>query len=116
MSRPRMIQIPARWLIPDEVDLSWQSRAQCRSIVTDGTMSDDSPIFPFPADSLSSSNAFITSLCRRCPVRRECLSFAVAMGYTGVWGGEVLTESDLREYRKALKADALALASERASA
>lgn len=26
-----------------------------------------------------------------CPVKDECLEFAVANGETGVWGGEVLT-------------------------
>jgi WhiB family redox-sensing transcriptional regulator len=38
----------------------------------------------------------LTSICQGCPVRRQCLTWALERGeYSGVWGG--LTERELRK-------------------
>ncbi len=40
--------------------------------------------------------------CRRCPFRRECLSWAVEADEWGVWGG--MTQTDRRRVAKKLRA------------
>lgn len=35
-----------------------------------------------------------------CPARSECLIYALEHGLTGVWGGELLTDKDQRNFRK----------------
>ena len=61
---------------------SWRERAACRGVsrevfITAGD-ADDDPYFP-------SDEAL--SYCDRCPVRPECLSFAIERDVDGVWGG-----------------------------
>lgn len=39
-------------------------------------------------------------VCRRCPVQRECLAYALESGQeSGVWGG--MSESERRAHRRA---------------
>ena len=38
------------------------------------------------------------SICRRCPVRAECLEWALAHGEQGIWGGT--SEHERRRLRK----------------
>lgn len=38
--------------------------------------------------------------CRRCPVRSECLQYAIRTGSVGVWGGHVFTfKTDILEIK-----------------
>lgn len=80
-------------------DFSWQDRAQCRG--------EDLMIF-FGHDGERQPERDIRErkakeICRTCPVRRECLGYAVSRPEkSGVWGG--LNEEERKsEHRKALK-------------
>ncbi|WP_075018369.1 WhiB family transcriptional regulator [Actinacidiphila rubida] len=69
----------------------WQSAASCRGM--------DSSVFFSPPDERRSERrkreARAQAICRTCPVRRTCASFAVRTGQAyGVWGS--LTEADRR--------------------
>lgn len=61
----------------------WQERAKCRGM--------DSAIF-FPAKGESSAKA--KSVCRNCPVKAECLEFALGSPRetNGVWGGQSIND------------------------
>lgn len=110
MSRPRTVQIPARWVVPADVDTNWQMHSVCRGVIVNHLIEDDRAIFPFPKDDDEISGAFVSAMCVRCPVRENCLEFALKLGYTGVWGGQNLTEADLRRYRDAMEVDLLQVA------
>ena len=59
---------------------SWRDRAACRDLVT----ADNDP---FIADTDPGIQAAIV-VCAACPVREDCLTFAVRTGQQyGVWGG-----------------------------
>jgi len=73
----------------------------CRGVITDGTLTADEPIFPTLINEEHDPTAdFREIMCGACPVRAQCFSFAVRMGYTGVWGGLNLTERDVRALRR----------------
>jgi WhiB family redox-sensing transcriptional regulator len=93
--------------IPNHVKSGWQKRAACRGAITVGAI-EDHTVFPFPKENSPSTRSFINEFCGRCPVRGDCLRFAIDMGYTGVWGGRDLTDADIRDYRKAMQRNALA--------
>jgi WhiB family redox-sensing transcriptional regulator len=58
-------------------DLPWQARGLC-------AQTDPEAFFPEPG----APNWRAKRVCRSCPVRRECLSFAVDNGEEyGIWGG-----------------------------
>jgi WhiB family redox-sensing transcriptional regulator len=65
----------------------WRSAAACRSC--------DPDLF-FPVSSFGPAAEQVAKakeICARCPVRRECLAFALRTGQVhGVWGG--LTEQE----------------------
>lgn len=89
--------------MPRGASIAWQARARCRGVVTSGLVRDDTAIFPVSrADKTIDEDtaAFIETMCGACPVRRECLDFAVQLGYTGVWGGRHLSETDVRDRRR----------------
>ncbi len=66
---------------------SWRDRAACRDLVT----ADNDPFF---ADTDEGIQAAI-AICATCPVRDDCLTFAVRTGQQyGVWGGQ--TEQTVR--------------------
>ena len=76
----------------------WRNDAACRSL--------DPELF-FPIGHGPAAQAQVVaakSVCARCPVARECLSWALETGQdAGVWGG--LTEEERRQLRR----DALVL-------
>ncbi|WP_337993964.1 WhiB family transcriptional regulator [Actinomycetospora lutea] len=77
--------------------LDWQARAACRDV-------DPELFFPASQDYTASPNvrALIAAgeVCGRCPVRRECLTYAVDSGQTfGIWAGRSPVE--LRAIRRA---------------
>ena len=97
--RLNMKQVPARYVNNDGRP-DWQYEAACRAVLTSGALEDDRAIFPFPTDSAADSKKFIKNFCDHCPVKTDCLRYAAQNGYTGVWGGRVLSEADVRKLRK----------------
>ncbi|WP_405010169.1 WhiB family transcriptional regulator [Kitasatospora sp. NBC_01539] len=72
----------------------WQLRAACRER--------DSALFFHPAgergEPHEARDAAAKTVCTRCPVRRQCLEYALAAGEQyGVWGGT--TEDERRALR-----------------
>jgi WhiB family redox-sensing transcriptional regulator len=61
----------------EEDERPWAARAECRG-------EDPALFFPGPDDDTSAA----LSICARCPVRRECLEYAIeARERFGIWGG-----------------------------
>ena len=59
----------------------WRAQATCRDVVT----ADYDPFFADTTDGVREAVA----VCATCPVRDECLTFAVRTGQQyGVWGGQ----------------------------
>lgn len=75
--------------------MSWQDRAACLRLGT--------PDMFFPNGTTGDAEPQIRaakSVCARCPVRAECLEFALSSRQDfGVWGG--LTEEERRSLRRA---------------
>jgi WhiB family redox-sensing transcriptional regulator len=71
---------------------AWMESAACQYV--------DSDLF-FPERGGSGKDA--KRICRQCPVRRECLAYALSAldRLDGIWGG--LTESERREPRRQLR-------------
>ena len=74
--------------VPGRDERSWRRRAACRG--------EDPELF-FPVGTTGPAAlaqiAEAKKICARCPVRRECLEFAVARKQEyGIWGG--LTEGE----------------------
>lgn len=66
----------------------WQNRAQCLGVDTD-------LFFPERGQSMAEARA----VCAGCPVRVQCLEYALANGEKcGVWGGK--SERERRRIRK----------------
>lgn len=66
----------------------WQDQANCQGV--------DPNLF-FPETDRDAEE--IKKICRDCPVRRDCLDFAIATRQdTGVWGGT--TEQERRRLRR----------------
>jgi WhiB family redox-sensing transcriptional regulator len=60
---------------------SWRDRAACRDVVT----ADYDPFFADTADLQLEA----IGICATCPVRDDCLTFAVRTGQQyGIWGGQ----------------------------
>lgn len=76
--------------------MNWRDHAACRG-------ADPDLFFPVgTADSARLRVREAKQVCRACPVRARCLSWAVNAGVTdGVWGGT--TEDERRVIRSALR-------------
>jgi WhiB family transcriptional regulator, redox-sensing transcriptional regulator len=72
---------------------AWAARGECRH-------SDPELFFPITAAAPAASQlAEAREICDRCPVRQECLTFALETGQDfGVWGGT--TEIERRAIRR----------------
>lgn len=77
--------------------MNWQNAAACRDV--------DPELF-FPASDDYTTDANVRALieagrvCAGCPVRRECLTYAVESGVThGIWAGR--SPAELRAIRRA---------------
>ncbi|MFI8825690.1 WhiB family transcriptional regulator [Streptomyces sp. NPDC053431] len=76
---------------------SWRMAAACREV-------DPDLFFPVGAGSPALAQAEeAKKVCRRCPVRDQCLRWAMdeSRQVTGVWGG--LTENERRSLRRRLR-------------
>lgn len=61
--------------------LEWMGEALCREV--------DFNLF-FPEDPVQSQQA--RRVCSRCPVRQDCLTYALENPVWGVWGGTTLPQ------------------------
>lgn len=64
--------------ILDEDDTEWMSQAACAGMNTND-------FYPENAGTVDSLNAQL--VCWRCPVRTDCLAYALRHNETGIWGG-----------------------------
>ncbi len=72
-------------------DVRWRDDAACRGVDTD-------VFFPVTDEEAAEAKA----VCASCPVREECLEFALQTRQEdGVWGG--LTETERRRLRRRLR-------------
>jgi hypothetical protein len=80
-------------------DTSWQPRAACYGM---DPAEADELFFPGPRDHEAAAEA--TALCATCPVRGDCLNFALenALG-DGIWGG--LLPAERRQYDLSRRVD-----------
>lgn len=79
----------------DEPSDSWRDRAACR---------DSGPNLFFPAGPAASSRHVerAKSVCKWCPVRCDCLDYALETNQQpGIWGG--LDEAERRKLRRKLQ-------------
>ncbi|MFB8016998.1 WhiB family transcriptional regulator [Streptomyces rubiginosohelvolus] len=77
-------------------DTSWQTRGTCHGMDTEDA---EAVFFPGPRDYEDIAEA--KELCGWCPVRRDCLDFALENGLKeGVWGG--LTKAERAPLHKNL--------------
>ena len=86
-----MVMTAARMLTTR--DFAWRDRAACK---------DSHPELFFPigstGDALEEIDA-AKAICRSCPVRKDCLAFAVETNQeSGVWGG--MSEDERRRLRR----------------
>lgn len=72
------------WFGPD---LAWQRQAVC------GTEGRNAPDQFFPGGGRPSTRS--TRMCKGCPVREQCLDWALVNEEQGIWGG--LTEAERRK-------------------
>lgn len=69
-------------------DMTWRTKAACRNL--------DVEVF-FPDSEADAGPAL--SVCATCPVRNECLDWAIATRqHDGIWGGT--TESERKRIRR----------------
>lgn len=68
--------------------LDWQADAACQSADPDAFFPDG----PEDAPAVAAQIERVRQICLSCPVRRECLEYAVAARAPGVWGGSTEDE------------------------
>ncbi|MFF8447747.1 WhiB family transcriptional regulator [Streptomyces leeuwenhoekii] len=77
-------------------DTSWHARGVCHGMDPEDA---DAVFFPLPRDYEAIAEA--KDLCGLCPVRRDCLNYALENGLKdGIWGG--LTEAERRPWHDGL--------------
>jgi WhiB family redox-sensing transcriptional regulator len=80
--------------------MNWDAEAACQSV-------EPEVFFPEPQNAAEAAAA--TVVCRGCPVRTQCLEFALSARLDhGVWGG--LTETERRSLRRSRQRKARRLA------
>ena len=73
------------------IDFSWIDRGACRNV--------DTAIF-FPEHAHPLSSVRITQakeICRTCPVKIQCIDYALKYELVGIWGG--MTEVERKRHR-----------------
>jgi len=85
-------------LFPLESDMAWQRDAACRGL---GVEESRAIFFPPPGRSIDDARA----ICGPCPVREQCLEFALTNGCIGVWAGT--TERQRFKLRRSQRAAAV---------
>lgn len=77
---------------------SWRNQARCRNVPEEEL----NAFFPWTSGESdraepSDIRKVTETYCKGCPVRDECLDFAVNFGCQGIWGGVYIS------YRKAIR-------------
>ena len=92
-----MSQVHVMDLVGDESSTSWRDDSICRDL-------DPSVFFPIGVTGVAIEQiARAKAICAECPVRTECLDFAIATKQDfGVWGG--YDEEERRGMRRRLRA------------
>lgn len=90
--------------------MTWMESAACAGSIAAGVVEDIS-IFPIQG-ATTATREFTARWCGSCPVASQCLRYALAHGYTGVWGGRVLTDADVAKYRRQALAAGVNLSAE----
>jgi WhiB family transcriptional regulator, redox-sensing transcriptional regulator len=81
--------------------MSWERQAACRGSAAGLFMP---PIGRESADERQLREQAATHICTRCPVRSECLEYALRVQEPiGIWGG--LNEAERRQITAATRAD-----------
>jgi WhiB family transcriptional regulator, redox-sensing transcriptional regulator len=83
------------WIRPDSIGVeTWRDAAACRSI-------DPDLFFPIGTTGTALDHiAAAKAVCAACPVKAECLDFALETNQdSGVWGGA--SEEERRQIRRA---------------
>ncbi len=71
---------------PSELSGGWMPRGACRG-------EDTELFFPITATGPALAQAFAAkAVCFQCAVRAACLSYALATGQAGIWGGTTQEE------------------------
>lgn len=82
-------------------DIGWQLEAECRGMPW--------PVF-FPPHGKRRSSEAAKAVCARCPVKGECLEYALSNRIEfGIWGGTA--DQDRRKILRARRAEAKGRAS-----
>lgn len=90
--------------------MDWRTRARCRQVEGQPAPVDPELFFPIGTSGPAlAQTSEAKQFCTPCPVREECLRWALAAGVEGVWGG---TSDD--ERRAERRADAARKAAARA--
>lgn len=80
----------------------WQEHAACRGLDTGLFFSGENPRENAAAEAKKRERA--REICAGCPVRVQCLEYAVLWDCVGIWGG--MTTKERAKYAKELKRDA----------
>lgn len=81
-------------------ELDWQAQAACKGL------SDCDALF-FPERNQYTRVKEAKAMCASCPVRKECLNYALKHQVTGIWGAT--TEKDRRKIRSMMGIRAIPL-------
>jgi WhiB family transcriptional regulator, redox-sensing transcriptional regulator len=94
------------FLFPEQ-DVSWQRDAACRGLFTatgvDLFFPPDNPGGPKQGHGVPGERTRIRAakkLCAECPVKQQCLAYALANDCMGIWGG--MTDAERRKMREAV--------------
>jgi len=86
--RPQARHFPA----PERGDLSWQNQARCNDL-------DPNLFFPRKSD----EQKRVIRICLGCPVRLDCLQYALDMpAEYGIWGGTTQEERQQLRRKRAI--------------
>lgn len=70
-----------------ELNPNWKRRAACAGIADEIDVEQLDAMFHPGQHPGQLARYAIQAYCRRCPVARDCLTYALRTGSTGIWGG-----------------------------
>lgn len=70
-----------------EVNPSWKHRAACAQLADEIDIETLDEMFHPGRHPGQLTRYAIRQYCHRCPVARDCLTYALQTGSTGIWGG-----------------------------
>jgi WhiB family transcriptional regulator, redox-sensing transcriptional regulator len=79
--------------------MGWQDLAACAGMDTDLFFPQENIGGPQKGKGISGEHERVKQalgVCRECPVRRECLLYAIELNCTGIWGG--MDTAERRKY------------------